>query len=122
MSIQTRSQKLAREAYARIDSRKPSADYVSVAKRFAAMIHSCGLAQAVAFALAKKSHHKDYLEDLVMVLTRGGHQNLASAQALATATREQSVPSYLRLSRDAIEAAVWLKRYVEAIGEEAFSP
>ena len=43
---------------------------------------------------------------------------ITSADMLASQTREQSLSGYLRLSRDAIEAAVWLKRYVEAAAPE----
>jgi hypothetical protein len=60
MSVHTRSQKLAQAAYSQIAVRtgngqkKPEKEYVSFAKKFPALIHTCGLAQAVAFALAKK--------------------------------------------------------------------
>ena len=54
MSVHTRSQRLAQEAFARVtDHRRPNKEYVSFAKKFPALIHTCGLAQAIAFALAK---------------------------------------------------------------------
>ena len=118
MSIHTRSQRFAQAAFARVAAHgQPKKDYVSFAKKFPALIHTCGLAQAVAFALAKGRQQKVYEEyaiDLGAVLKEGGHTDITSADSLARLTREQSVSGYLRLSRDAINAAVWLKRYVEA--------
>ena len=114
MSVQTRGQRLARAAYERIALRRPDGEYAGFAKRFPSLVHSCGLAQAVAFALAKKGRQLQYLEDLTAVLTAGGHERIATPNALAGRSREVSAARYLRLSRDALEAAVWLKRYVEA--------
>jgi CRISPR-associated protein Cmr5 len=119
--LHTRSQILAQAAYARIvihtkdGQKKPDPEYVSFAKKFPALVHTCGLAQAVAFALAKKQ--TDYVEDLAAVLNASGHREAGSAGALQKQTRDQSLSGYLRLSRDAINAAAWLKRYVEAAGE-----
>jgi CRISPR-associated protein Cmr5 len=91
-------------------------EYKSFAKKFPALIHTCGLAQAVAFALAKQE--RQYVEDLAMVLRESGHPEITSVQMLHEQTRTQQLSGYLRLSRDAINAAGWLKRYVEAAGEE----
>lgn len=119
MSVNTRSQKLAQAAYACVEQRpQPDKEYASFAKKFPALVHTCGLAQAVAFALAKGGHQEAYAKNLAEVLKAGGHTDIASADVLAKQTREQSVTGYLRLSRDAIEAASWLKRYVEAAAPE----
>lgn len=116
MSVHTRSQKLAQKAYAQIAGQKLSKEFVSFAKKFPALIHTCGLAQAVAFAMTKE--RDDYLTDLAEVLKFSGHEDIENLHALAQQTREQPVSGYLRLSRDAIDAANWLKRYVEALEEE----
>ena len=113
--MNTRSQCLARAAFARINARKPDKEFSSFAKAFPALIHACGLAQAVAFALAKKRNA--YLDDLTEVLNAGGHSGINSPVELRRLACELHVPAYLRLSRDAISAASWLKRYVEALGE-----
>jgi len=116
MSVHTRSQRLAQAAFARIAVYgKPDKDYTSFARKFPALIHTCGLAQAVAFALAKKQ--KEYIEDLAAVLQASGHPEASSAEALQKQTHDQPLSLYLRLSRDAINAAGWLKRYVEVAGE-----
>jgi CRISPR-associated protein Cmr5 len=122
MSVHTRSQRLAQAAFPRIQSRmqglreKAFDEYRSFVKKFPALIHTCGLAQAVAFALAKQEN--DYIEDLAEVLRDSGHPEITSAQSLHERARTQPLSGYLRLSRDAINAASWLKRYVEAAGEE----
>jgi CRISPR-associated protein Cmr5 len=127
MSVHTRSQRLAQAAYPRIAVRIPPGtdpknftkaqkEYRTFAKKFPALIHTCGLAQAVAFALAKQEN--DYIDDLAEVLRNSGHPEITSAQTLHERARKQPLSGYLRLSRDAINAASWLKRYVEAAGED----
>jgi CRISPR-associated protein Cmr5 len=111
----TNSQKMAQAAYKRIVDRKPDREFASFARSFPSLIHACGLAQAVAFARAKK--RDGYLEDVAAVLT-AVHRDLDTAKALEEATRKSLVPAYIRLSRNALQAAGWLKRYVEAISPE----
>ena len=121
MPVKTRSQKFAVAAYDRIafqsqnGREKVSAEYVTFAKKFPALIHTCGLTQAIAFALAKK--HESYVNDLSHVLRGVGHATITDSTSVGKAAREWEVVDYMRLSRDAIEAASWLKRYVEANGE-----
>lgn len=122
MSIHTRSQRLAQAAYSQIaihtnnGERKPNKEFVSTVKRFPALIHTCGLAQAVAFALAKKD--VEFINYLAAVLRAAGHTELSDHQVLDQHARTATLSVYLRLSRDAIHAASWLKRYVEAAGED----
>lgn len=135
MSLHTRSQRLAQAAYRQVSRRlitdekgKQRLDdkYESCAKKFPALIHTCGLAQAVAFAEAKGKTKEDrkekkpemlYLEDLAAVVAECGHGAIDRAGKLAEKSRSEPLSGYLRLSRDAINAASWLKRYVEALGE-----
>ena len=113
MRVHTRSQQLAQAAYGCIASHgRPGKEYVSFAKKFPALIHTCGLAQAVAFALAKKE--KKYVEDLSEVLKAAGHSEITVQLPLDHHARTLQLSGYLRLSLDAINAAAWLKRYVEA--------
>lgn len=122
MSVHTRSQKLAQIAFPCIQQRhsklseKQFKEYVSFAKKFPALIHTCGLAQAVAFALAKQE--ADYISDLTAVIRAAGHTEITDSEPLHHHARQQELGGYLRLSRDAINAASWLKRYVEAAGED----
>jgi CRISPR-associated protein Cmr5 len=119
---QTKSQKMAQAAYAlvrrRVDSEKKGLPekYASFARLFPSLVHSCGLAQAVAFARAKE--HGQYLDDLADVLNKAGHAEATSAGNVERATREHSVSAYIRLSRSALQAAGWLKRYAEAVSPQ----
>jgi len=124
----TRSQKYAQAAYPRVADQIPPGtnvknlstkqkEYRTVAKKFPSLIHTCGLAQAIAFYQAKG--HSDYLADLAVVVSRAGHPEITSAEELAKHSRSDQLSIYMRLSRDTLTAAGWLKRYVEALaGEE----
>jgi CRISPR-associated protein Cmr5 len=114
MAFQTNSQKMAQTAYERIRVRNPSSEFTSFARSFPSLVHSCGLAQALAFAKAKG--HGEYLEDLSVVLKAVGHAEAETAERLERATREHAVAAYIRLSRSTLQAAGWMKRYVEAVG------
>jgi CRISPR-associated protein Cmr5 len=119
MAIQTNCQKIAQAAYRLIAARELPQEFVSFARSFPSLIHACGLAQAVAFAMAKQQkEYREYVSDLAAVLHEAGHAEAASANSLAQATREHSVLAYVRLSRNALQAAGWLKRYVEAVKPE----
>ena len=108
----TREQVRAQCAYSRVSIHKGQAyeaKYQGFAKRFPALLQTCGLAQALAFAEAKKQ--TAYLEDLATVI---GACNTAS---LTENARQNELSSYQKLSRDAMSAATWLKRYAEALLE-----
>ena len=121
MTVQTQSQKLARAAWTQIDAHtqggniKLDKEYVSFAKKFPSLIHTCGLAQAVTFAFAKKEIA--YLDDLTQVL-KVCHVELNSPHSLGNLARTSELSQYIRLSRDAITSAGWIKRYVEAVTED----
>lgn len=122
MVLQTRSQKFAKESFQRIQGHphngEPSKEYRTVAKKFPSLIHTCGLAQALAFALAKKgkkNHFEAYLADLEAVLNCvGGDPGMGLHDLVIKAQLDQ----YMVLSRTAIQAAGWLKRYVETADED----
>jgi len=110
----TRNQEYAQRAFHRVQDGNLATNekYASFAKSFPALLHSCGLCQAVAFADAKK--HADLLDDLVAVLADDAARDRYD---LATKAREADVTKYLHLSRDVLSASVWIKRYVEALEE-----
>jgi CRISPR-associated protein Cmr5 len=112
MALRTVSQKMAEAAYQQVRKRKPGAEFVSFARSFPSLVHACGLAQAIVFAAAKD--RKEYIEDLAAVLKAAGYSEAASLDALTEAVRNCSVQAYVRLSRSALQAAGWLKRYAEA--------
>lgn len=115
MQTQTRSQKMAAEAAKKVAGRGKDDEYRSFAREFPTLVHTCGLAQAVAFAQAKKGHHQQYLDDLAAVLAAAGYP-VSTGAGLSDYLRAQATMAveYLRISRDAIDAAVWLKRFAEA--------
>lgn len=124
--MQSRSQKMAQQAFQCIavhtnaqpgtGTKKPNKDFVSTVKKFPALIHTCGLAQAVAFALAKKD--VEFVGYLASILKAAGYTELSDHSHLDEYARKKPLSEYLRVSRDAICAASWLKRYVEAAGED----
>ena len=114
---------MAQEAFRRIQARakgnkKERKEYRSFAREFPTLVHQCGLAQATAFALAKKKEQAKFVEDVAAVLKAAGHPQATDENALDAAARGASLPAYLRLSRDALLAAIWLKRYVESLFPE----
>lgn len=110
----TRKQERAQRAYDRVrqqrrdTERKQEATYQRFAKRFPALIQSCGLAQALAFAQAKSP--EPFLADLAHVVIKELQTEKLTQQA-----REAPLSVYQKLSRDTLAAATWLKRYAEAL-------
>lgn len=116
MKGQLKSQRMAQAAYQQVVRRKPTEKYRSFARRFPTLVHSCGLAQAVGFAASKGNKEediRDYVADITAVLQAGGYSDIGSLNEIAR--QAASVSDYLRLTRDTLAAAVWLKRYVEAM-------
>lgn len=105
----TNEQKMAQKAHSCVSFRKGDkfADYNSFALSFPALIHTCGLAQAVAFAEAK-GRSNDYLADLKAVFNEVEKVNLRDASLKA------DTAEYMRISLRAISAASWIKRYCQA--------
>lgn len=109
---QTRQQKRAQKAYDCVLTRgKSDEEYVQLAKRFPALVQSCGLAQALAFIGAKEGQTgKDYIDHLTQVMREEGD--------LSEASRKADLMEYQRLTYESIESATWLKRYSEALLEK----
>jgi CRISPR-associated protein Cmr5 len=105
-----RDQEFAQKAFGRVSAWQnkniqEKENYQSFSKRFPALIHNCGLAQAVAFAQAK---NQDYIADLAFVLGYGSAE-------LGCISREALLVRYQMLSRNALSSATWLQRYAEAL-------
>ena len=92
--------------------------YGSFALTLPSLIHTCGLAQAVAFAKIKEKDH-DVLADLAKVLTAVEPQIDGSAEKLIEISRTADVLEYMRLSRRALLAASWIKRWCQAFDDDA---
>lgn len=106
----TKQQVRAKKAYeCFLPGKNIGEDYRQFAKRFPALVHSCGLAQAVAFAQAKD---KDaYLGDLANVM------GIDNNSALGNISRTVDLVEYQQVTREAIDCATWIKRYAEATEE-----
>lgn len=121
MSKQSRAQVMAQKAFtcveAKMKKEKERKEYRSFAREFPTLVHQCGLVQAVAFALAKKGQQEQYINDIAMVLYEVKH-TVTDGKALDALARGSTLEDYVRLCRDALQAAVWLKRYVEALYPE----
>lgn len=114
LNFTTKEQLMAQEAFGRVTNRrndKDFDDYKSFALSFPSLLHSCGLVQAVAFAEAKKKG--EYIDDLQAVFDR-----IDSAGNLKARSREAHVMEYMRITRHAISAASWIKRYCQASENE----
>jgi CRISPR-associated protein Cmr5 len=113
----TYDQKMAQKAFSLVSDnnfhRGNDDQYSSFAKSFPSLIHSCGLSQAIAFAESKNSY---YVEDLAMVLGTV-ETHIISKDTLARRSRTANIVEYMRLSRRALSAASWLKRYAAALDE-----
>jgi CRISPR-associated protein Cmr5 len=115
MSRTTKQQDRAQKAYkCLLPEKKVSDEYRQFAKRFPALVHSCGLAQAVAFAQSKDKNV--YLDDLasVMGILKG---KLSGGQMLAEISRTVDLIEYQQKTEEAIDCATWIKRYAEATEE-----
>jgi len=112
--MQTRQQQWAQAAFQQVNTFTVScksegklselSSYRSFARSFPALIHECGLVQAIAFAECKKSPLLKHLESIL-------HKD----EQLANLSRTAPLHSYILLSQQALDAACWLKRYAEAL-------
>ena len=115
--MQTRQQERAEKAYRCVSGKMSSKDedeYLRLAKSFPALVHTCGLVQAIAYVHAKDNKARTgeaYLDHLsgVMVI------DLLENTTLEDKSRKADMTEYQFLSLEAIEAATWLKRYAEAL-------
>lgn len=116
--LQTRDQKLANHAVECVEKTHVNKEYRTVALGFPAMVMQAGLAQALGFLVAKnKDHHKHFLEDIQHVVKECGNPLLRDKHLLQQAAITCSLNDYRRLTRDVLDAAVWLKRFVQAKGD-----
>lgn len=114
MSI--RSQDYAKRAHPLVSDIKNSQDknlkakYRTLALNFPNMILQSGLCQAVGFLLAKnEAHHKKLLEHLAKLL------NALDGEILHKHILQAELSEYQLLTRKALDAASWLKRYTQAL-------
>lgn len=113
--MENRTHKYAENAYRKVENLKKDIKekYRTLALSFPTMIMQSGLAQAVGFLMAKGGEeHKEYLNHLAEIL------NFKDANALHTKILESDISQYQLLTRQALDASAWLKRYVQALLKE----
>lgn len=116
MDRNTKQQRQAQAAYKCFSPEKKVGDeYRQFAKGFPALVHSCGLAQAVAFAQSKDKNV--YLDDLASVMGIS-KSKIPGGQMLAEISRTVDLIEYQQKTHEAIECATWIKRYAEATEEK----
>lgn len=117
------------------DEQTPAAKfkkYKSFAFSFPALIHTCGLMQAVVFAQIKAKQSDNYLKDFkdtikeiepdivaAPEINNGNaqdNQDDIECARLIDNIRTADVHEYMRLSARALIAASWLKRWCQALG------
>ncbi len=112
----SRDSQRAQRAYQRVNKRiehEQADKYKSFALSFPALVHSCGLAQALAYAQAKSLG--EFQDDLAFVINGNG----SSFKTLAQQSREADLSDYRRLTYEVISGASWIKRYVEALFKDS---
>ncbi|MFM7168685.1 MAG: type III-B CRISPR module-associated protein Cmr5 [Planctomycetaceae bacterium] len=124
MTVMLRKQVLASQAFTCAEQRFGEAgfaEYLSFARSFPTLIHTCGLAQAAAFASSRKGVQRHVLIDLATVMSAA--DPALNPDNLSRVARETpDVSEYIRLSRLALESAGWIKRYAEALAVTASQP
>lgn len=106
----THQQQMAEDAWRLVSSLSgDKSDYLRFARQFPALIHACGLCQAITFAAVKSRTNAEHLAELL------GEKKL---DPFMEKVRMAPVHEYIRLNRQALAAVTWLKRYAEALLEE----
>jgi len=114
----TRDQERAQDAYvlvSKVAAEEPwKKKYGVQCLRLPALIHQCGLCQAISFFQARGGEKHPYfnraLDDLAKLSRKA-----ASRDELARAVREARVKEYQWWTREAMACAEWLKRYCQAV-------
>jgi CRISPR-associated protein Cmr5 len=108
-----RDQVWAQRASARVSARQPEPwgkKYGIQCLHLPAMIHQCGLCQALTFLEAKaKDEHLALLDDLAAALGFG------TRAVLVDRARSSALTAYQQMSREALGCSNYFKRYAEAI-------
>lgn len=117
--IPIRTHAVASAAYERVDARRDDQgkkEYGALAHKLPGMILQNGLAQATGFLLAKnKREHRSLLEDLNAVLREAGAVSTTDGSALHDLIIQSDLAGTVNLTRRALEASGWMKRYVQGV-------
>lgn len=117
--IVPRSHQVAKAAYGRILARQNLPEekaYGALAHKLPVLILQNGLAQATGFLLAKnRPEHQFLLDDLAQVLRDSGESGCADRAALHATIINADIVKTMHLTRRALDASGWMKRYVQGV-------
>ena len=118
-----RANRVAAAAYRCVEARKDEPNkkkYGAIAHKLPGMILQNGLAQATGFLLAKgggsdSDHHCMLLDDLSATLRAAGTIDVPDRGTLHRRIIAADLAQTLKLTRQALEASGWIKRYVQGL-------
>jgi CRISPR-associated protein Cmr5 len=120
-----RARRMATQAFSRVSARtllnaEERKKYGSLAHKLPGMVLQSGLAQSTGFLLAKghnadENVHSLLLDDLHFVLRAGHDLRSTSRLELHERILKANLTETLGLTRAALEASGWLKRYVQGV-------
>ncbi len=112
-----RSHRVAVAAFEKVSARVGDSfkkQYGALTHKLPVMILQNGLAQATGFLLAKgEKEHLAVLDDLLVVLREGESTQAADAHAFHTEIIAADLSKTMKLTRHALDASAWMKRYVQ---------
>lgn len=109
----TRDQKYAVSAHEKVllRAKQPEAkSYGVMAHKLPILIHTAGLAQALAFVHARgKDSQKNLLDDLAITVEK------ESKERLLQSARESELVEYILLTKQIMNALLWYKRFAQSV-------
>lgn len=122
--MKTFQQQLAETAYQDVTAVKGKDEayrkkYATMAHKLPILIHTAGLAQAVAFVQARGSDAQTELLDQVSRAI--DLSSIKNGDDMARESRNAPLATYMLLTRRAMAALLWYKRFVESILKIALS-
>lgn len=114
----TLQQRMATTAYERVMTIAPQGErekkrYGTMAHKLPILIHTAGLAQALAFVEARQVPQQlTLLDHLATTVALPGINN---RQELTRRSREAELADYMLLTRRTLQALLWYKRFAESI-------
>jgi CRISPR-associated protein Cmr5 len=112
MPVQTRNQKYAAQVFTHVEAvpLDERDKYKAMAHKLPVLIRSAGLAQALVFVNSTKERaHEMLLDHLAETVGAGSRQNLLEH------VRRDDLPTYIRLTQDALAALLWYKRFAQSL-------
>ncbi len=110
--LQTRSQRHAGNAYARVVQVKGEPDddkYKSLARSLPVLIRTAGLAQALAFVDTPGA------EPMHRALIKHLNEAVNDGQSLSATCRTATLSEYMRLTSETLDVLLWFKRFAESM-------